>query len=218
MKEENNLIRILMVDDHRILLDGLKTLIEKEQNIELIGSFDNDKDAMNALNEVNGNIDVAVLDVSMHDDNLAGLKLCEKIKKLYPNIKVLILTMHDQQRYITPLVKAGADGYILKGKGADELLEAIEALAVGENYYGKAIVKTVMDTLANRVETEFGKVKLTSREIDVLKLLGMGYSSREVAERLFIEKCRNAQKSHQGETRLEECERNHHLCPGKRLY
>ncbi|CAM9872969.1 unnamed protein product, partial [Ectocarpus fasciculatus] len=149
---------------------------------------ENQEEALQSIREKNQEIDVAVLDISMNKESLAGLRLCQEIRENFPHIRVLIMTMHDQSKYITPLVRAGANGYILKEKGQDELLEAIQTLARGEDYYGKAIIKTVMDTIANRVDSDHGKVKLTSREIDVLKLIGKGHSSREVAEKLFIEK------------------------------
>ncbi len=188
MMTQTNPIRVILVDDHQILLDGLKILLQKEPGIELIGCYENQDEALQTIREKNQEIDVAVLDISMHKESLAGLRLCQEIRENFPHIRVLIMTMHDQSKYITPLVRAGANGYILKEKGQDELLEAIETLARGEDYYGKAIVKTVMDTIANRVDSDHGKVKLTSREIDVLKLIGKGHSSREVAEKLFIEK------------------------------
>jgi two-component system nitrate/nitrite response regulator NarL len=187
MKNKTNPIRVLLVDDHQILLDGLKNLLEKESNILLKGCFYEQDKALQFIQENNGEIDVAVLDISMNKESLAGLRLCQEIKTNFPHIHVLIMTMHEQAKYITPLVRAGANGYILKEKGQEELLEAIETLAKGEDYYGKAIVKTVMDTIANRVEADHGVVKLTSREIDVLKLIGKGYSSKQVAENLFIE-------------------------------
>lgn len=188
MMIQTNPIRVVLVDDHQILLDGLKTLLQKEPGIELIGCYENQDEALQTIREKNQEIDVAVLDISMHKESLAGLRLCQEIRENFPHIRVLIMTMHDQSKYITPLVRAGANGYILKEKGQEELISAIETLAKGENYYGKAIVKTVMDTIANRVEADHGEVKLTSREVDVLKLLGKGHSSREVAEKLFIEK------------------------------
>ena len=188
MTIQTNPIRVILVDDHKILLDGIANLIEKNPGIKLLACFDNQDEALKTIRDKNQEIDVAVLDISMNKEPLAGLRLCQEIRESFPHIKVLIMTMHDQSKYITPLVKAGANGYILKEKGQDELLEAIQTLAKGEEYYGKAIVKTVMDTIANRVEADHGVVKLTSREVDVLKLLGKGHSSREVAEKLFIEK------------------------------
>jgi len=184
---QTNPIRVVLVDDHKILLDGLQNLLTEPQ-IKIIGCFEKQEEALKVISEKHNEIDVAVLDISMNKETMAGLRLCQEIRSAYPRIKVLILTMHDQAKYITPLVRAGANGYILKEEGGENLLEAIQTLARGEDYYGKAIVKTVMDTIANRVEADHGEVKLTSREIDVLKLIGKGFSSREVAEKLFIEK------------------------------
>lgn len=182
-------ISIILVDDHQILLDSLQALIEKDKRICIFGAYSNGKKALEAIRLHPQEISLAVLDISLAENELDGLHICKQIKQDHPHIKVLILSTHDEPRYITALVAAKADGYVLKQKSGVELIEGIISISNGEPYYSKEIVKIVMDRLSNQYlpQEQYGdKVKLTAREIEVLSWLGKGLSSKEVADKLYI--------------------------------
>jgi DNA-binding NarL/FixJ family response regulator len=193
MKRDSNTnaINIILVDDHKILLDSLKALIEKEKDICLVNTFSKPKEALEFIRQKPNTVDVVVLDISMEDSVLNGKDVCLEIKQDAPHLKVLILTTHNDSKYVSALIAAKADGYILKQNGGDELIEGIKTVADGENFYSKEIIKVVIDRLQNihKAKDQHGdKVRLTSREIEVLSLLGKGLKAREVADILHIEK------------------------------
>lgn len=185
-------IRVYLVDDHQIFLDGLKSLIEKEKDILFMGENTDGKRALQEIRHLKDQIDVVVLDVSMPDSEIDGIHLCKHVKEDCPNIKVLALTMHADTKYINALLRADTDGYILKNKGKEEMVQAVRTLASdpGEKYYGKEITKKAMALIQGRfTDNSFaGESKLTSREIEVVSLVGKGLKSSEIAEKLHISK------------------------------
>ncbi len=174
------MIRIILADDHKIVLEGLSSLIRNEKNIQIVGTA---MDGIEALNLIqNEDVDIAVLDIEM--PKLNGVELTKKIRTEYPNTKVLILTMYNQIGFIRRIVEAGANGYILKNKGAEELIQAIEEIQSGGEFFGKDVTKTLISSIKNTKVS--GEIKITRREIEVLKLIANGDTTRTISEKLHI--------------------------------
>lgn len=174
------MINILIADDHEIVVEGLCSLLEDEKDIKILGEASNGEEVLPILK--NNSIDVAVLDISM--PKMDGLDLTKFIKSNYPNVKILILTMHNEIGFIRRIIEAGADGYILKNKGKEELVNAIHALCKGNEYLGEEVTKTLFSSIRN--SNVYGEVKFTKREKEVLKLIANGNTTKDIAKILPI--------------------------------
>ena len=175
-----NTIRILLVDDHKLILDGLKSLLKVEKGLEIVATATNGIEALESLRETE--IDVVVLDIDMPIMN--GLETAKRIREQYPKIKVLILTMHNDIKYIKAIIAAGAHGYILKNRGKEELVSAIKVIVSGEEYYGEAVTRSIIKGM--KEDDKKKEAKLTKREIDVLKLIADGKTTPQITKELFI--------------------------------
>jgi DNA-binding NarL/FixJ family response regulator len=178
------MIRTIIVDDHQIFIDGLKELFKSIEGIEIVGEANNGIDLIDLLSKKE--TDVILMDVNM--PKMDGMTATEFVVKEYSKSKVLMLTMHDTGAYIEKLLKAGAQGYILKNTGKAELKNAIEIVHGGGKYYSPEVTKTIMDGLQQKEKTqkEIGNVELTDREKDVLKWIAQELTTHEIAEKLFI--------------------------------
>ncbi len=177
-------MKILIVDDHQIIIDGLKTLLEGEPGIDQIFQTLSGTDAQKLMKEEV--IDLVLLDINLPDKS--GFEVCQTIKDAHPAVKVIALTMHNQAGYINKMIKAGVDGYILKNTGKNELLRAIRAVADGERYFGKEVTDTLVSGLYTPRQPKSSEFiqKLTRREKEVLKLIVEEFTTDEIAEKLFI--------------------------------
>lgn len=177
-------IRVVIVDDHHMFLEGISSLLSDHESIKIVERADSGIDALKKLSQ-NSEVDLLITDLSMPD--LDGFELCAKIKSAYPDIKVLMLSMHSDSASIKKAIKAGANGYILKNTGHNELIKAITTLYDGENYFsGPVKDKLVADIAGNETQDLHEEVKLTKREVEVLKLIAMEYTSQMISEELFI--------------------------------
>jgi DNA-binding NarL/FixJ family response regulator len=177
------MIRIILADDHQIVLDGLKMLLQEEPHIQLVGEAINGKQVLNLLEREA--VDIAVLDVEMPVMN--GIEASEIIREKYPDTKILILTMYNDQAFIRKLIEIGASGYILKNKGKEELAEAIKDISEGKTYFGREVTNTLISGIQTVVKNKPAEeIPLTKREIDVVKLIADGKSTPQIAEELFI--------------------------------
>lgn len=174
-------IKIIIADDHQIVLDGLHLVFKEAPHIEVVSQAQNGEEVLAYLREHKHNVDVAVLDIEM--DQLNGIETTKKIREFYPHIKVLILTMYKTNGFITQMVHAGVSGYVLKERGHAELVKAVETVHSGEEYYDRDVAKILIDGIKNDGPVP---IKLTRREIDVLKLIGEGMTTPQIAEKLFI--------------------------------
>ena len=180
------MINVILADDHQIVLDGLKSLLEREKDICLVGEALNGIELLSQFGEKH--VDIAVIDIDMPRMN--GIETTKEIRKKYPEVKVLILSMYNDNEYIRQLIEVGASGYILKNKGKEELVSAIRKIATGGEYYGEAVVKTLIaDMKKPKKNLNDKKVPLTKRETEVLKLIAEGYNTPKIAEALFIAPC-----------------------------
>ena len=171
-------IRILLVDDHAILLDGVKNLLDKEEGIKVAGIADNAEKALEFLNK--NDVDIVVTDFNM--PGMDGLSLVNTIKRIKPAIKTIVLSMHDETHLVKEILRSGINGYVLKKDTHKELLKAIREVHSGSVYLSSDINKILITNLQNPDE---GRL-LTDREREIVKLIAKEYSNKDIAEELFI--------------------------------
>lgn len=174
-------IKVIIADDHKIVIDGLKSLLQLEETIEVVGEAYDGKQVLDILK--NQKVDIAVLDIEM--PFLSGIELTRIIKKDFPQVKVLILSMYNTEKFVHNVIEIGADGYILKNKGKEELVLAIKYIMDGDEYFGREVEKTYRMSQKKKYD-EIKNVKLTKREIEVLKLIAAGDTTPIISEKLFI--------------------------------
>ncbi|QHI36434.1 Oxygen regulatory protein NreC [Kordia antarctica] len=172
------MIKIIIADDHEIVVDGLISLINEEDGITVIGQANNGKDVIPLLQ--NNDIDVAVLDINM--PKMDGVELTNYIRSEFPKVKILILTMYKDVKFIRRILEVGAHGYILKNKGKEELVTAIKTIYDDGEYLGDDVKNALIAGL--RSKNVHGEVRLTQREKEILKFIGKGLSTPDIAEKL----------------------------------
>jgi DNA-binding NarL/FixJ family response regulator len=177
-------LRIFLADDHAVLRDGLKALVNAQADMEVVGEADNGRTARLKVKELLP--DVVVMDVSMPELN--GVQATEILKRECPEVKVLALTAYKDKAYLDQLLKVGALGYVLKMSAAEELIEAVRAVAAGNVYVDQEMTEKIAE---GYVRTQFlrGVTRqrdLTSREEQVIRLIAQGYANKEIASQLEI--------------------------------
>ena len=176
-------IRVLVVDDHAILRDGIRSLLERQSDISVVGEATNGREAMAYVSEYMP--DIVLMDIAM--PGMDGIEATHQIKKLYPEVHVLILSQYDSQEYIDPLLKAGASGYVLKNSGGRELISAIRHVADDGAFLEPKVARQVIESYTQEINQIKEDVPhLTDREQQVLELLANGKSNKEIARLLFI--------------------------------
>lgn len=179
-------IRILLADDHQIFRDGIKALLSDIADFEIIAEASNGDELLCILKT--SEPDIIVMDISM--PGLSGIELTRKISELYPQIAVLILSMHSNEDFVINSVINGAKGYLPKDTGRKELLEAIYAIADGDEYFGKLITSNMMKSFIKKTQKKSLPIdkenQLTTREIEIIQQIGKGLSNKEIADKLFI--------------------------------
>jgi DNA-binding NarL/FixJ family response regulator len=178
-------IRIVLADDHPIVLDGLRNLIRAESDFELVGEAASGLSALKVIREQRP--DVAVLDISMPELN--GIVLSRRLAGEMPVLRLLILTLHEDRAYLNQALEAGVRGYVLKRSAVENLVQAIRAVLVGGLYIDPAIVGRVFESkqINKRLAARKGVApELTDREADVLKMAALGFTNKEIASRLDV--------------------------------
>ena len=175
---------IVLADDHRMIRQGIRRIIEEQPGMEVIGEASDGIELLGLLKKLNP--DMVILDISM--PNLRGIEATREIKSLFPNMKVLILTMHKDKDYLLQAISAGADGYLLKEDADIELYSAIEAIRHSGHYITPSLSGKVTESLMHILQDHRKQTSedLTTREGEVLKLIAEGKSSREIASLLGI--------------------------------
>jgi two-component system response regulator NreC len=176
-----NKTKVLIVDDHAILRDGIRALVGIYDDIEIVGEATEGKEAIEKARELMP--DVVVMDIAM--PGMDGLEATRRIKKDNPKVKVLILTQHDDREYILSAIRAGASGYVPKKALGTELATAVRTIAKEESYLYPSAAAVLIDDLRSQPETE-SYDRLTPREREILKLVAEGRTSREIAGMLFV--------------------------------
>jgi DNA-binding NarL/FixJ family response regulator len=180
-----NKTRIVLADDHPIVLDGLRNLVRAEDDFELVGEAGSGFAALKVIRETHP--DIAVLDISMPEVN--GIVVSRRLAGEMPDVRVLVLTLHEDRAYLNQALEAGVRGYILKRSAVENLVQAIRAVMVGGIYVDPAIAGRVFDgqRAAARPSTSKGAAPaLTERETDVLKMAALGFTNKEIAARLDV--------------------------------
>ena len=178
-------ISVLLAEDHTIVRKGIRSLLDAERDINVVGEAENGREAVEIAEEIHP--DIVVMDHSM--PVLNGLEAMRQIRQRDDGIKVLILTMHTNEEYVFQFLRAGAAGYVVKQSAPNELVAAIRAVAAGQSYLSPSISKTVIDEYV-RQSQELAITDsydaLTSREREVLQLIAEGNTNREIATQLHI--------------------------------
>lgn len=175
---------ILLADDHVMFRQGIKRIIEESDNLKIVGEVGDGLELLEFLK--NRSVDMVLLDISM--PNMRGIEATREAKVIRPDIKVLILTIHNNTEYVQHSIKAGADGYLIKEESDTELLTAINKVLQGDRYISNTLSLELADDFLRKGRKDFKHPfdRLTIREREVLKLIAEGKSSRGIAELLFI--------------------------------
>lgn len=176
----------MLVDDHQIIRDGIKQLLTNESDIKVVAEASNVKEALKHLENVKPNI--VMTDLSM--PNGSGFDFIKSVTANYPEIKVVVLSMHVEEAYIRKAIELGVSGYMPKDISKYELVEAIQSVSRGEMYFSSTVSKVMMNNMVKKVrkseQAAQATAKLTQREKEIVKLILDGMSSPEIAEKLFI--------------------------------
>ena len=176
-------VRILLVDDHRLVRAGIRALFEKISQVEVIGEADDGRQAFEMIDRHRP--DIVLMDIAMR--NLNGLDAVDRIKKEWPETKVIILSMHANEEYVVRALRSDVSGYLIKDAAVDELERAIQTVAEGETYLSSLISKAVIrDYLANTNDMRGPLEQLTARQREVLQLIGEGKNTKEIADILQV--------------------------------
>ena len=180
-----NKIKILITDDHVIVRDGLRAILDSQPDMQVIGEATNGLEALQKVEE--NPPDIVLMDISMPEMN--GLDATRRIIQAHPEVKVLTLTMHEGDEYFFEVLQAGASGYFVKGSSSAELLGALRAVKNGNVYISPVMTKKLLNGYLHRNNNEQEKelyTNLTGREKEILKLVAEGLSNQDVAEKLFL--------------------------------
>lgn len=172
-------LKIYIVDDHQMLIDGLKALLSDEKNISIVGENILPKQALKEIGEYRP--DIVLTDINMPE--MDGIELTREIKKQQPDIKIIALSMFGERETISDMLKAGVSGYILKNTGKQELLKAIDKVANGGTFFSDEISSEMMRPAT---PPEAKEISLSQREIEVIELIAKEYTNAKIAEALFI--------------------------------
>ena len=178
-------VRILLVDDHDIVRAGLRSILQKETNIEIVGEAPDGRTALRLVGELSPSI--VLMDISMPDMN--GLDATRQIVAMKSGVRVIALSMHSDRQFVVEILKAGASGYLMKNSVAPELPPAIRAVAAGKIYLSPAVTDIVIEDFVRNVPASHGGStveSLSPREREVLQLLAEGKTSKEIAQMLHV--------------------------------
>jgi len=181
------MLNILIVDDHQVLADGIKALLQSEEDLCVAYHALNASDALSIL-EQKPNLDLALLDINLPD--MDGVALCEQVRLRHPDLAIIALTMHHEPGIISRMIQAGARGYLLKNTGKKELVEAIRTVEAGRTYFSQDVTQRLVAHMHNpagsRSQGSAVAPRITRREKEVLKLIVEENTTEEIAEKLFI--------------------------------
>lgn len=174
------MIKIAIADDHDLVREGLESLLKDTEDINPVILAKNGRELLDLMNE--GSVHVVLLDIDMPELN--GVETTRELKRIFPDVRILILTMHDEKHFIQQLIGEGAHGYLLKNSSRDELTTAIRLVYSGKNSFSGEVTMKLAASVDSEVSTELSE--LTSREMEILTQIAKGKSNKEIGEELFI--------------------------------
>ncbi len=180
-----NPVHLLIADDHKIVRDGIRHLLKGQENLTIVGEAENGEEALRKIETEE--INLTIMDINM--PVMDGIEATRIIKKEFPAVKVLALTMVDENQYIRKMIEAGASGYVLKSCSKEDLIEAIEKVVSGHHYFSRDVTETILSDMVNPsldTHTKKNEIQITNREMDVLRLIVNEYTNQEIAEELFV--------------------------------
>ncbi len=174
--------RILLADDHQIVLDGLREIIELSPQFEVAGTAASGREALTAVREKKP--DLLLMDLNMPGKD--GLEVLQEVRSRFPTLKVLLLTMYDSTELVRKALAMGANGYLLKEHGKEELLEALEKVASGGQYLSEKLKKRLQTEQPLFADDFQKKISLSERELEILRLIAQSYTNKEIGDKLYI--------------------------------
>ncbi len=182
-------INVFVVDDHQIFLDGIVSLLDDEPNIKIAGTAHNGKVAIDKIKT--SKVDVVLMDINMPE--MDGIEAAKQLKQLFPTIKILMLTMHSEPRFIKECLEVGAKGYVLKNISKDDLIKAVETVYQDKSYLDTETQEKLISSMSNTDEEDTRNydelaAQITQRELEILQLIALGLTSQDIATKLFISK------------------------------
>ena len=175
------LTKILIADDHQLFNDGMKMMLSAEDNLRVVGQVFSGKDVLDAVQRLQPH--VVLLDINM--PHLNGLEAADKLLRSYPDVRIIMLTMYSDRKFVEDCQRLGVPGYILKNSGVDEVLNAIDTVLAGKRYYDPKLTRST--TPNQHADDSFQRqFQLTKREIEIIGLVGQSFTADEIAEKLFL--------------------------------
>lgn len=178
------MIRIVFAEDHQVLIDGFAAYLEYSEEIKLVGTASDGKELVTLVREKQPQ--VVVTDIRM--PKLDGIEATKLIRKEFPHIKIIALTMFDQKEMVQKIIQTGANGYLLKNSGLKMLCEAIKQVLTGKNFYDPNLSQSILKEFVENSVKEKPKTLLSTRENDILHFIAQGKTSQDIADKLFISK------------------------------
>lgn len=178
MKEIKSSHRIFIVDDHQLVVDGIRSLLNESQVYQISGHTQHPFEVIDMLEK--NPADILLTDISM--PLMSGIELTRLVKKRFPAIKVIAISMHGEGDVVKQMLDAGISGYILKNTGRAELIEALDSVTAGKTYFGKEVTQEILKGFAGRDS----EPRLTNREIEIIKLISNEFGNKQISEKLFI--------------------------------
>ncbi|MBP6398506.1 MAG: response regulator transcription factor [Saprospiraceae bacterium] len=180
------MIKVLIADDHTMFVDGIESILKLEEGVHVVGRC---YDGASVLTFVQKQpTDIVLLDVNLPD--MSGIEVCKQLAATKPTVKVLAISMYNEESYVSEILNHGAKGYILKNTGREELLKAIKTVQGGATYFSKDVTETIMKGLMNRRKSSSKSSadipKISRREKEVLRLIAEEFTTQEIADKLFI--------------------------------
>lgn len=174
--------RIYIVDDHQIMIDGIKALLGMSKAFEVVGEQTNPLKAVDAIPEKKA--DILITDISMKE--MSGIELARKMRASMPDLKILALSMYSDRETISEMLLAGINGYVLKNTGMEELIAALTKISMGQQFFSDDVTAEMMKTFSQPKAESKDVVNLTSREREIVKLIAEEYSNAQIGDKLFI--------------------------------
>ena len=181
------MIKVMLVDDHNLVREGFKMLIEKNNKIKVVCEVGSGEAALNKVIKKD-DLDLVIIDISL--PGMSGIELAKKLKETHPKINILMLSMHDDEEYVNAALDFGAMGYLTKNAATEELIEAIINISKGVMHYSSSLAGILVNQIVkkNTRENSITSKNITERELEVLQLIINGYSNKEIGKKLFVSK------------------------------